>query len=97
MRGLLTGRKIIVDTYGGAAPHGGVPSPARTRPRSIAPPPTPPDTWRENVVAAKLAERCTIQLSYAIGVAQPLSVYVDSTARQSLAWTRRRSSRRFAR
>ena len=73
----LTGRKIIVDTYGGAAPHGGgafsgkdttkVDRSAAYAARYLA----------KNVVAAKLAEKCTIQLSYAIGVAQPLSVYVD--------------------
>ncbi|MGV1750836.1 methionine adenosyltransferase [Agrobacterium sp. CG674] len=73
----LTGRKIIVDTYGGAAPHGGgafsgkdttkVDRSAAYAARYIA----------KNVVAAGLADRCTIQLSYAIGVAQPLSVYVD--------------------
>ena len=74
----LTGRKIIVDTYGGAAPHGGgafsgkdttkVDRSAAYAARYIA----------KNVVAAKLAEKCTIQLSYAIGVAQPLSIYVDT-------------------
>jgi S-adenosylmethionine synthetase len=74
----LTGRKIIVDTYGGAAPHGGgafsgkdttkVDRSAAYAARYLA----------KNVVAAKIAERCTIQLSYAIGVAQPLSVYVDT-------------------
>jgi S-adenosylmethionine synthetase len=73
----LTGRKIIVDTYGGAAPHGGgafsgkdttkVDRSAAYAARYLA----------KNVVAADIAERCTIQLSYAIGVAQPLSVYVD--------------------
>ncbi|WP_417693867.1 methionine adenosyltransferase [Roseibium sp.] len=73
----LTGRKIIVDTYGGAAPHGGgafsgkdptkVDRSAAYAARYLA----------KNVVAAELAERCTIQLSYAIGVAEPLSVYVD--------------------
>jgi S-adenosylmethionine synthetase len=73
----LTGRKIIVDTYGGSAPHGGgafsgkdttkVDRSAAYAARYLA----------KNVVAAKLAERCTIQLSYAIGVAQPLSIYVD--------------------
>jgi S-adenosylmethionine synthetase len=73
----LTGRKIIVDTYGGAAPHGGgafsgkdttkVDRSAAYAARYLA----------KNVVAAGLAERCTIQLSYAIGVARPLSVYVD--------------------
>ena len=73
----LTGRKIIVDTYGGAAPHGGgafsgkdptkVDRSAAYACRYLA----------KNVVAAGLADRCTLQISYAIGVAQPLSVYVD--------------------
>src|SRR6478736_442484 len=73
----LTGRKIIVDTYGGAAPHGGgafsgkdptkVDRSAAYAARYLA----------KNVVAAGLADRCTIQLSYAIGVARPLSIYVD--------------------
>ncbi|UXN03152.1 methionine adenosyltransferase [Bartonella sp. HY406] len=73
----LTGRKIIVDTYGGAAPHGGgafsgkdttkVDRSAAYAARYLA----------KNVVAAGLSERCTIQISYAIGVAQPLSIYVD--------------------
>ncbi|MEO1103668.1 MAG: methionine adenosyltransferase, partial [Pseudomonadota bacterium] len=74
----LTGRKIIVDTYGGAAPHGGgafsgkdptkVDRSAAYAARYVA----------KNVVAADLADRCTIQLAYAIGVSQPLSVYVDT-------------------
>jgi S-adenosylmethionine synthetase len=74
----LTGRKIIVDTYGGAAPHGGgafsgkdptkVDRSAAYAARYVA----------KNVVAAGLAERCVIQLAYAIGVAKPLSVYVDT-------------------
>jgi S-adenosylmethionine synthetase len=73
----LTGRKIIVDTYGGAAPHGGgafsgkdpskVDRSAAYACRYLA----------KNVVAAGLASRCTIQISYAIGVAEPLSFYVD--------------------
>jgi S-adenosylmethionine synthetase len=73
----LTGRKIIVDTYGGAAPHGGgafsgkdptkVDRSAAYASRYLA----------KNVVAAGLAERCLIQLSYAIGVSHPLSIYVD--------------------
>ena len=73
----LTGRKIIVDTYGGAAPHGGgafsgkdptkVDRSAAYAARYLA----------KNVVAAGVAERCTIQISYAIGVADPLSLYVD--------------------
>ncbi len=74
----LTGRKIIVDTYGGAAPHGGgafsgkVPSKvdrsAAYATRYLA----------KNVVASGLADRCTIQVAYAIGVSHPLSVYVDT-------------------
>ncbi len=74
----LTGRKIIVDTYGGAAPHGGgafsgkdptkVDRSAAYAARYLA----------KNVVAAGLAKRCLLQLSYAIGVAKPLSIYVDT-------------------
>ncbi|MGQ0457368.1 MAG: methionine adenosyltransferase [Hyphomicrobium sp.] len=74
----LTGRKIIVDTYGGAAPHGGgafsgkdptkVDRSAAYAARYLA----------KNVVASGIADRCTIQLSYAIGVAKPLSIYVDT-------------------
>ncbi|HWK35404.1 methionine adenosyltransferase [Sphingomonas sp.] len=74
----LTGRKIIVDTYGGAAPHGGgafsgkdptkVDRSAAYISRYLA----------KNIVAAGLAKRCTIQLSYAIGIAEPLSLYVDT-------------------
>ncbi len=74
----LTGRKIIVDTYGGAAPHGGgafsgkdptkVDRSAAYAARYVA----------KNIVAAGLADRCTLQLSYAIGVSKPLSIYVDT-------------------
>ncbi len=74
----LTGRKIIVDTYGGASPHGGgafsgkdpskVDRSAAYAARYVA----------KNVVAAGLAERCTIQLAYAIGVSKPLSVYINT-------------------
>ncbi len=74
----LTGRKIIVDTYGGAAPHGGgafsgkdptkVDRSAAYAARYLA----------KNVVAAELAEKCTIQVAYAIGVSQPLSIFVDT-------------------
>jgi S-adenosylmethionine synthetase len=73
----LTGRKIIVDTYGGSCPHGGgafsgkdptkVDRSAAYMARYIA----------KNIVAAKLAKRCTIQISYAIGVVEPVSVYVN--------------------
>lgn len=76
----LTGRKIIVDTYGGAAPHGGgafsgkdptkVDRSAAYAARYLA----------KNVVAARLADRCTIQLSYAIGVSRPVSFYVNTHA-----------------
>lgn len=74
----LTGRKIIVDTYGGAAPHGGGAFSGKD--------PTKVDRsgayaaryLAKNVVAAGLADRCTIQLSYAIGIAKPISVYVDT-------------------
>ena len=74
----LTGRKIIVDTYGGSSPHGGgafsgkdptkVDRSAAYAARYVA----------KNVVAADLADRCTIQIAYAIGVSKPLSVYVDT-------------------
>jgi S-adenosylmethionine synthetase len=74
----VTGRKIIVDTYGGAAPHGGgafsgkdptkVDRSAAYMARYVA----------KNIVAAGLAERCTVQLAYAIGVAEPVSVLVDT-------------------
>ncbi|PZX42324.1 methionine adenosyltransferase [Roseinatronobacter thiooxidans] len=74
----LTGRKIIVDTYGGSAPHGGgafsgkdptkVDRSAAYAARYLA----------KNVVAAGMAKRCTLQISYAIGVAKPLSIYVDT-------------------
>ena len=73
----LTGRKIIVDTYGGAAPHGGgafsgkdptkVDRSAAYVARYLA----------KNIVAAGVSEKCLIQLSYAIGVSQPLSIYID--------------------
>jgi len=82
----LTGRKIIVDTYGGAAPHGGgafsgkdptkVDRSAAYAARYLA----------KNVVAADLAERCTIQLSYAIGVSRPISVYVNTHGTGKVEW-----------
>ena len=81
----LTGRKIIVDTYGGAAPHGGgafsgkdptkVDRSAAYAARYLA----------KNVVAAGLADKCSIQLSYAIGVAKPLSIYADTFGTSSIA------------
>jgi S-adenosylmethionine synthetase len=81
----LTGRKIIVDTYGGAAPHGGgafsgkdptkVDRSAAYAARYVA----------KNIVAAGMAERCSLQLSYAIGVSKPLSIYVDTYGTGQLA------------
>ena len=81
----LTGRKIIVDTYGGAAPHGGgafsgkdptkVDRSAAYAARYVA----------KNVVAAGMADKCTLQLSYAIGVSKPLSIYVDTHGTGKLA------------
>jgi S-adenosylmethionine synthetase len=81
----LTGRKIIVDTYGGAAPHGGgafsgkdptkVDRSAAYAARYLA----------KNVVAAGLARKCTIQLAYAIGVAEPLAIYVDAHGTSEVA------------
>lgn len=73
----LTGRKIIVDTYGGAAPHGGGAFSGKDTTKVDRSAAYVARYLAKNIVAAKLAERCTIQLSYAIGVAQPLSIYVD--------------------
>ena len=77
----LTGRKIIVDTYGGAAPHGGgafsgkdptkVDRSAAYAARYIA----------KNVVASKIADKCLIQLAYAIGVSKPLSIYFSPSSK----------------
>ena len=87
----LTGRKIIVDTYGGAAPHGGgafsgkdptkVDRSAAYAARYLA----------KNVVAAGLADRCTLQVSYAIGVSEPLSLYVDLHGTGNIAEIRARA------
>jgi S-adenosylmethionine synthetase len=84
----LTGRKIIVDTYGGAAPHGGgafsgkdptkVDRSAAYAARFLA----------KNVVASGLAERCTLQIAYAIGVSQPLALYVETHGTGKLAEAR---------
>jgi S-adenosylmethionine synthetase len=73
----LTGRKIIVDTYGGAAPHGGGAFSGKDTTKVDRSAAYVARYLAKNVVAAGLAEKCTIQLSYAIGVAQPLSIYVD--------------------
>ncbi len=74
----LTGRKIIVDTYGGAAPHGGGAFSGKD-PTKVDRSAAYAARWvAKNVVAAGLAEKCVIQLAYAIGVAKPLSVYVDT-------------------
>ena len=73
----LTGRKIIVDTYGGAAPHGGGAFSGKD-PTKVDRSAAYACRWlAKNVVAAGLSERCTIQVSYAIGVSKPLSLYVD--------------------
>jgi len=81
----VTGRKIIVDTYGGAAPHGGgafsgkdptkVDRSACYMARYVA----------KNVVAAGLAEKCTVQLAYAIGVAEPVSVFIETHGTGAIA------------
>ena len=73
----LTGRKIIVDTNGGAAPHGGGAFSGKDTTKVDRSAAYVARYLAKNIVAAKLAERCTIQLAYAIGVAQPLSIYVD--------------------
>jgi len=74
----LTGRKIIVDTYGGAALHGGGAFSGKD-PSKVDRSAAYAARWlAKNVVAADLAERCTIQVAYAIGVSKPLSVYVDT-------------------
>ena len=74
----LTGRKIIVDTYGGAAPHGGGAFSGKD-PSKVDRSAAYAARWvAKNVVAAGLAQKCVIQVSYAIGVAKPLSVYVDT-------------------
>ena len=74
----LTGRKIIVDTYGGAAPHGGGAFSGKD-PSKVDRSAAYAARWlAKNIVAAGLAEKCTIQLSYAIGVSRPLSVYIDT-------------------
>jgi len=74
----LTGRKIIVDTYGGAAPHGGGAFSGKD-PTKVDRSAAYAARWvAKNVVAAGMAEKCVIQLAYAIGVAKPLSVYVDT-------------------
>ena len=73
----LTGRKIIVDTYGGAAPHGGGAFSGKD-PTKVDRSAAYACRWlAKNVVAAGLSSKCTIQVSYAIGVAKPLSLYVD--------------------
>ena len=73
----LTGRKIIVDTYGGAAPHGGGAFSGKDTTKVDRSAAYVARYLAKNVVASGVADRCTIQLSYAIGVAQPLSIYVD--------------------
>ena len=80
----LTGRKIIVDTYGGAAPHGGGAFSGKD-PSKVDRSAAYAARWvAKNIVAAGLAEKCVIQLAYAIGVAKPLSVYVDTFGTSSV-------------
>ena len=89
----LTGRKIVVDTYGGAAPHGGgafsgkdptkVDRSAAYAARYVA----------KNVVAAGLADRCQLQVAYAIGVAHPMSVNVDCFGTEAIPLTPHRRAR----
>ena len=74
----LTGRKIIVDTYGGAAPHGGGAFSGKDPTKMDRSAAYAARYLAKNVVAAGMAERCTIQLSYAIGVSKPLSIYADT-------------------
>ena len=74
----LTGRKIIVDTYGGAAPHGGGAFPGKDPSKVDRSAAYAARYCAKNIVAAGLAERCTIQVAYAIGVSKPLSVYVET-------------------
>lgn len=73
----LTGRKIIVDTYGGAAPHGGGAFSGKDTTKVDRSGAYAARYLAKNIVAANLSEKCTIQLSYAIGIAKPLSIYVD--------------------
>ncbi len=80
----LTGRKIIVDTYGGAAPHGGGAFSGKD-PTKVDRSAAYAARWvAKNVVAAGLAERCQIQVAYAIGVAHPLSVLVDTFGTEAI-------------
>ena len=74
----LTGRKIIVETYGGAATHGGGGFSGKDPTKVDRSAAYAARDWAKNVVAAGLAEKCTIQVSYAIGVARPLSIYADT-------------------
>jgi S-adenosylmethionine synthetase len=80
----LTGRKIIVDTYGGAAPHGGGAFSGKD-PTKVDRSAAYAARWvAKNVVAAGLAERCQIQVAYAIGVAHPLSVLVETFGTEAI-------------
>ena len=74
----LTGRKIIVDTYGGAAPHGGGAFSGKDPSKVDRSGAYAARYLAKNIVAAKLAEKCTIQLSYAIGISKPISIYIDT-------------------
>ena len=74
----LTGRKIIVDTYGGAAPHGGGAFSGKDPSKVDRSGAYAARYLAKNIVAANLADKCTIQISYAIGIAQPVSVYINT-------------------
>ena len=73
----LTGRKIIVDTYGGAAPHGGGAFSGKDPTKVDRSAAYASKKKKKNIVASKIADKCLIQLAYAIGVSKPLSIYVD--------------------
>src|SRR5437660_10128697 len=93
----LTGRKIIVDTYGGAAPHGGAAFSGQD-PTKVDPSAAYAARYvAKNIVAAGLADRCTLQLAYAIDVARPPSVYIDThgTGKVRRTSSRRQSRRRW--
>src|SRR5436305_6216496 len=80
----LTGRKIIVDTYGGAAPHGGGAFSGKDPTKVYRSAAYAARYVAKNVVAAELAARCQIQVAYAIGVAHPLSVLVETFGTQAI-------------
>ena len=80
----LTGRKIIVDTYGGAAPHGGGAFSGKDPSKVDRSGAYAARYLAKNIVAAELADKCTIQLSYAIGVAKPISIYINTHGKSKI-------------